>query len=186
VLLSCSDGWPDLIILAPQLASLDRLDVCRRVAAESGVPVVVLGEGRDEAAELSALEAGAAAYVTCPPSVPALIEQIWALVRRGRMARRPAELPSTQPAGRYCLDPDTLRVWIENRSVQLTPTEYRILAVLVGARGRQVGLARLAMTLSHKGANPLNVRTHIHHLRRKLGAMAADLVAARGGYLLRG
>ena len=167
---------PDAIVLDVMLPGFDGLEVCRRIQAERGVPVLMLTARDDETDLLVGLAVGADDYLTKPFSMRELTARVHALLRRaGRNTASPE--PST-PADSLLRFGD-LEINLAERRVQragveakLTPTEFDLLVHLAG-RPRTV-LPRERLLADVWGwADASGTRTvdsHIKGLRRKLGA----------------
>jgi DNA-binding response OmpR family regulator len=167
---------PDAIVLDVMLPGFDGLEVCRRIQAERGVPVLMLTARDDETDLLIGLAVGADDYLTKPFSMRELTARVHALLRR---AGRNATPPEPAPADDQTLRFGDLEINLAERRVQragveakLTPTEFDLLVHLAG-RPRTV-LPRERLLADVWGwADASGTRTvdsHIKGLRRKLGA----------------
>src|SRR3989441_8636999 len=116
---------PDLVVLDLGLPELDGLDVARTLRAESNVPIVMLTGRSDESDKLVGLELGADDYVTKPFSPKELVARVRAVLRRLERPETPADIIR---AGDVTLDLPRLRVTAGARDVELTPTEFQLLA----------------------------------------------------------
>ena len=143
--LSASDGReglrlarearPDLVVLDLMLPGLDGMEVCRALRKESDVPIVMLTARVEEEDRLAGLDLGADDYVTKPFSPRELAARVRTVLRRtalDAMDRGPAELVH----GDVKVDMRRREVHVETRRVRLTPTEFRLLALLVREPGR--------------------------------------------------
>lgn len=162
---------PDAVVLDLGLPDRDGIEVLRGIRRWSALPVIVLSARGQETQKVAALEAGADDYVTKPFGFAELVARLRAAVRRA------ARLPAAGPGAVF--EARGLRVDLERRSVSvggapvaLTPTEYRVLALLVRSADRVVTHAALARELWGPGAPASNpaVRVHLTHLRRKLAS----------------
>jgi len=167
---------PDVIVLDVMLPGFDGLEVCRRIQAERGVPVLMLTARGDETDLLVGLAVGADDYLTKPFSMRELTARVHALLRR---ATRNSAAADPAPAGPAMLRFGDLEINLAERRVQragveakLTPTEFDLLVHLAG-RPRTV-LPRERLLADVWGwADASGTRTvdsHIKGLRRKLGA----------------
>jgi len=167
---------PDAIVLDVMLPGFDGLEVCRRIQAERGVPILMLTARGDETDLLIGLAVGADDYLTKPFSMRELTARVHALLRR---ASRSATPPEPAPAEESTLRFGDLEINLAERRVQragveakLTPTEFDLLVHLAG-RPRTV-LPRERLLADVWGwADASGTRTvdsHIKGLRRKLGA----------------
>lgn len=159
---------PDLIILDLGLPDGDGIDFIGDLRKWSSVPVIVLSARTGEADKITALDAGADDYLTKPFSVGELQARVRATVRRQRQ-------PGIDNAGQVqfghvTVDLKDRRVSKGGVRVHLTPTEYRLLAALVGSAGRVVTnpqLLRAVWGPSH-AEDGHYLRIYMGHLRHKL------------------
>jgi len=126
---------PDLIVLDLMLPDVDGLEVCRRVREVSSVPIVILTARGAEEERITGLRTGADDYVVKPFSLKELEARIEAVLRRAALP------PTVKAAAAYedeylLLDPTERRVVVEGKLVELTPTEYQLLVLLVENAGR--------------------------------------------------
>src|SRR4051812_47249618 len=169
----CRRLRPDLVVLDLMLPGYDGLEVCRRVQAERPVPVLMLTARDSETDMLVGLGLGADDYMTKPFSQRELVARIHALLRRversGGAGEERLEAPMT--VGRLVVDPRRRKVLIEGAEVELTPTEFDLLAELAARPGvvypRDQLLASVWRYADAGGTR--TVDSHIAGLRRKLG-----------------
>jgi len=162
---------PDLVILDIILPDFDGREVLKRVRRFSDVPIIML-TGRDKAFEVAdSLEEGADDYVTKPFSPIELLARIQAVLRRAQ-----GRLRSIKPAlmaGDLLMDFDVAEVFNEDQPVNLTPTEMKILELLVLNAPRVVSYDSLSSTVlgvDDTGSSEYRlIRVHVQHLRSKLG-----------------
>ena len=131
---------PDLVVLDLGLPGLDGLDVTRQLRRDSSIPIVMLTARDDELDKLLGLELGADDYVTKPFSPRELVARVRAVLRR---AERPPEAGETIRAGDVTLDLPRMRAEVAGRAVDLTPTEFQLLATLAARPGRIFTRAQL-------------------------------------------
>ena len=160
---------PDLVVLDLMLPALDGWDVCRRLRQKSNVPIIMLTARGDEVDRVSGLSLGADDYVVKPFSPRELVERIKAVLRR----TRPRQSPEKQILSHLTLQLDlhNRRVSVSNRSVDLTPHEYRLLETLMSAPGRTFTRDELLARLYPKGEALVIDRVvdvHIGKLRQKI------------------
>ncbi|MEV6430458.1 response regulator transcription factor [Nocardia sp. NPDC051463] len=161
---------PDLVVLDVMLPGFDGLEVCRRIQAGRGVPVLMLTARTDETDQLIGLGVGADDYLTKPFSMRVLAARVHALLRR--MDRAADRDDAAIVVGDLRIDLDQRRVWRGDLEAQLTPLEFELLARL--ARRPRVVLARERLLEEvwdwADAAGTRAVDSHIKALRRKLGA----------------
>jgi two-component system alkaline phosphatase synthesis response regulator PhoP len=158
---------PDLIILDLMLPGADGLDVCRRLRKESDVPIIMLTARVEEADRIVGLELGADDYVTKPFSPGELVARVRATLRRasGEMG------PSTMlRAGDVELDTASLTATVAGDPVDLTPTEFQLLAALVHQPGRIFTREQLLEAVHGVAFDGYDrsVDSHVKNLRRKI------------------
>ncbi|MDR1798617.1 MAG: response regulator transcription factor [Bifidobacteriaceae bacterium] len=165
---------PDLIVLDVMLPGIDGLEVCRRVQAETPLPVLMLTARDDETDKLIGLGVGADDYMTKPFSMRELVARIKALLRRvDRAAQLRAAMAddAVVTAGDLTIDKAARRVHRAGREVHLTPTEFDLLAFM--ADNPRTVLTREKL-LEHvwdwvDASGTRTVDSHIKAVRRKLG-----------------
>jgi DNA-binding response OmpR family regulator len=162
---------PDLIVLDIMLPNVDGHEVCKRLRWESDVPIIMLTARTSESDKLIGLDLGADDYVTKPFSPRELLARIRAVLRR---APGSDELngPEEVNVGPLTIYPRRRQAVIEERPIQLTPTEFNLLKVMAGAPGQVFTRAQLierAFGYDFEGFER-NVDVHITSLRRKLDA----------------
>jgi DNA-binding response OmpR family regulator len=158
---------PDLIVLDLGLPEIDGLDVARALRRDSTIPIVMLTGRGDEADKIAGLEIGADDYVTKPFSPKELVARIRAVLRR---TERPPDSSDLVRAGEVTLDVSRMRVRVGDRAVELTPTEFQLLAALARAPGRIFTRAQL-LDVVHGVAFESYERAidaHVKNIRRKL------------------
>src|SRR5437763_7016769 len=124
---------PDLIVLDLGLPRMDGLDVARAVRHDFAVPIIMLTARADETDKLVGLELGADDYITKPFSPKELVARVRAVLRRVENADAGAE---TIRAADVTLDQARMRVSVGERAVELTATEFQLLAALARQPGR--------------------------------------------------
>ncbi len=158
---------PDLIILDLMLPGVDGLDVCRRLRQESGVPIIMLTARVEEADRVVGLELGADDYVTKPFSPRELVARVRATLRRAQGEVGPATVIR---AGDVELDTAALTATVAGEPVDLTPTEFHLLAVLVRQPGRIFSREQLLEAVhgvAFEGYDR-SIDSHVKNIRRKI------------------
>jgi two-component system alkaline phosphatase synthesis response regulator PhoP len=158
---------PDLIVLDLMLPGVDGLDVCRRLRQVSGVPIIMLTARVEEADRIVGLELGADDYVTKPFSPRELVARVRATLRRTSGEVGPA---SVLRAGDVELDTAALAATVAGEPVDLTPTEFQVLATLVRQPGRIFSREQLLEAVHGVAFDGFDrsMDSHIKNLRRKI------------------
>ena len=163
------DGKPDLVVLDLLLPVVDGLEVCRTLRRESDVPIVMLTALTTEQDKLGGLDLGADDYVTKPFSPRELAARVRAVLRRtteDSLYLGPQELEWEG----LRIDFQRHHVEVRGQEVSLTPTEFRILAILARQPGRVFSRGQLvdrALGYDFEGMDR-TVDVHILNLRRKI------------------
>ena len=161
----------DLVILDLGLPDIPGEEVARELREASDVPILILTAKSDERDRIAGLELGADDYVTKPFSPRELVLRVGAILRRGRGA--PAhDGPVSYGGGRLVIDEDRRRVVAHGRSVDLTPTEWRVLVALAKVPGRvysRYELINRVRGYEFEGYER-TVDSHVKNLRRKIEA----------------
>ncbi|PIF75469.1 two-component system KDP operon response regulator KdpE [Variovorax sp. 54] len=164
---------PDLLVLDLGLPDGDGVSLIRDVRGWSQVPIIVLSARTDEADKIAALDAGADDYLTKPFGTGELLARVRANLRRPRAASGNGDEPAAEAVFRFGeieLDRAARIVRRAGAEVHLTPTEYRLLCVLVANAGRvltQRQLLREVWGPSHTDQSHY-LRIYMGHLRQKL------------------
>jgi DNA-binding response OmpR family regulator len=160
---------PDLIVLDLGLPALDGLELARTLRRDSDVPIIMLTARVDEADRLRGLETGADDYVTKPFSPRELVARVRAVLRRA--AAQPAASDVFQ-AGDLTIDGPRLRVTRGRAPLDLTPTEFQLLATLARQPGRVFTRAQLLDAVRGVEVDSFEraIDTHVKNIRRKLEA----------------
>jgi len=158
---------PDLVVLDLGIPEPDGLDVIRAIRRESNLPIVILTARDDELDKLIGLELGADDYITKPFSPRELVARVKAVLRRAEPSDVPGDLIRV---GEVTLDVPRMRVEVNGRSVDLTPTEFELLATLARRPGRIFTRGQLLDALRGTSFESYEraIDTHVKNLRRKL------------------
>jgi len=176
---------PSLIILDLMLPGMSGLEICKVLKGDVStrhIPIIMLTAKGEEMDKVVGLELGADDYVTKPFSPRELVLRINRSLRRGK-----DKLPSVEKltVGELVLDHTRHEVLVKNEPVDLTATEFRLLALLMERRGRVQGRDRLLNDVwgYESVIDTRTVDTHVRRLREKLGGLAPYLETVRGvGY----
>jgi DNA-binding response OmpR family regulator len=160
---------PDLVLLDLNLPGMDGLDVARAVRRQSNVPIIMVTARVDEADRLVGLELGADDYVVKPFSPKELVARVRAVLRR---ARQEPMTPAVLRAGEITVDLPKHVVEVSGSRVELTPTEFELLATMVREPGR--AFSRLQLLEASQGqafsGYERTIDAHIKNLRAKIEA----------------
>jgi len=178
----------DLIVLDLALPDLSGIEVCRRLRAESAVPILML-TARDSEADLGlGFEVGADDYVAKPFSTVELLGRIRAILRRRELDRR--QDGSVRRVGDLTVNGEQHQVLVAGRPVHVTPSEFKLLALLARQPERVFSRREIMEHLWQSGhvGDAHACEGHISSLRRKLERDPANperIVTVRGfGYKL--
>lgn len=165
---------PDLVVLDLGLPDGDGKDFIADLRQWSAVPVIVLSARTDESDKIGALDAGADDYLTKPFGVGELLARVRAALRRRRAPESGGD--GVVRFGDVSVDVARRQVEKGGASVHLTPTEYRLLAVLVANAGRVVTNPQLLREVwgPSNTENGHYLRIYMGHLRQKLEADPAQ------------
>ncbi len=160
---------PDLIILDLMMPEMNGYDFVRAYSREGAVPIIMLTAKVEDQDKILGLELGADDYVTKPFNVRELLARVRAVMRR---QQRAAAEPEVLRAADVTLDRSTATVKVADRAVDLTPSEFEILATLMSAPGRVFSrldlLDRVAGDAYEGYERTIDV--HIRNLRTKIEA----------------
>ena len=178
----------DLVILDLMLPGTPGTEVCRRLRAESAIPIVMLTAKGAEIDRVMGLEIGADDYVTKPFSMAELIGRVRAILRRRELDR--AGVGSVRRVGALELDSARHQVRIDGDLISLTPSEFRLLDLLASDPERVFSRKEIMQHLwdSSYVGDQRACDIHVSNLRRKLETDPTDpqrIVTVRGvGYKL--
>jgi DNA-binding response OmpR family regulator len=163
-----SSGHPDVVLLDLGLPDADGRDVCRRLRADSDVPIIMVTASGSVIDRVVGLELGADDYVTKPFAAGEVIARIRAVMRRGRTATLRPRSTSIQDVQ---IDLAARRVWRGRDEIELTRKEFDLLARLVADAGRVVTREALMSDVWDVNwfGSTKTLDVHIGWLRRKLG-----------------
>jgi len=181
----------DLVVLDIMLPKLDGLEVCKRLRAESEVPIIMLTARDDELDKVLGLELGADDYITKPFSIREFRSRVRALLRRASVVRHVNEGDELITAEGLTIDLSRRVVEVGGERVQLTYVEFELLRILASHPGR-VYSRRMLLEALWGGADyrePRTIDVHVRHLREKLERDPAEpgyILTVRGvGYRFR-
>ena len=180
---------PDIILLDLMIPVVDGVEVCRRLRAESATretPIIMVTAKSEETDQLIGFSVGADDYVIKPFSIRVLLEKVKTLLRRHTRSQGPGlDIISSGP---ITIDRGRHRVSLDQKQLELTPSEFRLLDTLIRNPGR--AFDRSELINSALGSDTLvlerTIDVHIRSLRKKLGVHADMIQTVRGvGYRFR-
>ena len=160
---------PDLVVLDLGLPDIDGLDVTRSLRKDGDVPIIMLTARGEETDKLVGLELGADDYMTKPFSPKELVARVRAVLRRSEATAANAQADVIRAAD-LTLDVPRLRLTVGEHIVELTPTEFQLLATLASQPGRIFTRSQLLDAIhgiafeSYERA----IDAHIKNIRRKI------------------
>jgi two-component system OmpR family response regulator len=176
---------PDLIILDINMPKMDGLEVCRRLRAESDIPILFLSSRDDEIDRVLGIELGADDYVVKPFSPREVVARVMAILRRsGGKASQPTSAAKQLQHGGVALDLEGWRASWHGIDVSLTVTELGMLRALISQPGKVLTRDNLIDHIHGPGfaITDRTIDSHIRNLRAKFAkAGCNDLVETRAG-----
>jgi len=186
--LKASQAKPhDLVILDLMLPTISGMDVLRELRSNEktrDIPIIILTAKSEEADQLVGFNLGADDYVTKPFSVKVLLQRIKAVRRRAEGAVEPEDQLAH---GAVRIDRTRHRAFVDNRELDLTPTEFRLLETMLKHPGRAFTRQQLMDASIGEGAVVLErtIDVHIKTLRRKMGEVEHVETVRGVGYRLK-
>ena len=179
---------PDLVMLDVMMPRMDGWETASRIRQVSRVPIIMLTAKDEESDKLKGFDAGADDYVTKPFSFAEIVARVGAVLGRARQAPSDHK-PKRYVSGNLVIDTDARRVTKAGQVIELTPTEYRLLATLAENGGRVLSHEQLLNKVwgYEYGEDTGYVKRYIWYLRRKIEAdprKPEHILTERGfGYL---
>jgi two-component system phosphate regulon response regulator PhoB/two-component system alkaline phosphatase synthesis response regulator PhoP len=160
------------------LPDMDGLEICkllRRREEWAAIPVIMVTAKGEESDKILGLELGADDYVTKPFSAKELVARVKSLLRRQKGA---AESKKIEIGNVLSIDPEKYRVSVRGREIELTSTEFKILALLASKKGRVFTRDQILDHLwgQEKIVLDRTIDVHIRNLREKLGPDVGGLI----------
>ena len=177
---------PALVVLDLMLPELDGWDVCRRVRAESDVPIIMLTARSEDIDRIVGLELGADDYLTKPFNPRELVARVKAILRRTERRNSPAA-DSILKLDNLWIFPDRRIVTVEGKTVDLRVKEFDLLVTLAEHKGMVFTREKLLDVVwgYDFAGETRTVDVHIAHLRHKLQGMKPTIETVWGvGYRL--
>ena len=182
---------PDIVLLDVMMPRMDGWETAQRIRQVSKVPIIMLTGKDSESDKLRGFDVGVDDYVTKPFSFAEMVARVGAVMNRSRMI--PADhKPKRYVSGDLVIDTDARRVTKGGKIVELTPTEYRLLATLAENAGRVLSHEQLLNKVwgYEFGEDTGYVKRYIWYLRRKIEndpRKPEHILTERGfGYLFQG
>ncbi|PJF29114.1 MAG: DNA-binding response regulator [Phototrophicales bacterium] len=179
---------PSLIVLDLMLPNMDGLEICRRVRAQSDVPIIMLTARSDDIDKIVGLELGADDYLTKPFNPRELVARVKAILRRGNMgSERRTESVNSITIGNLIIEPERRMVRVAGKPVDLRMKEFDLLWTLARDKGMVFSREKLLEIVwgYDFAGETRTVDVHIAHLRHKLKGMNAVIETVWGvGYKL--
>ena len=177
---------PDVVVLDVMLPGLDGLSVCRKIRSQRQTPILFLSARADEVDRIVGLELGGDDYLVKPFSPRELVARVRAVLRRFEAA--PSGNPSptesrTLSHRQLTLDLDRHEATFEGKRVQLTATEFQVLAALIERPGIVLSRAQL-LQRAYAGDLHVTERTldsHVRRIRAKFRGVGGDPIATVHG-----
>jgi two-component system phosphate regulon response regulator PhoB len=179
-----AESRPDAIVLdimLPQMTGIEVFKALRDSTDTAGIPILLLTAKAEPAERIAGLELGIDDYITKPFSPRELVLRVQNVLRRLRAART----SSVVTVDEFCLDKGNFEISVSGRRLQLTTTEFKLLALLVERRGRTLSRETLLQDVwgYENAIDTRTVDTHVRRLREKLGLAANRIATVRGeGY----
>lgn len=179
---------PDLIVLDLMMPGMDGLEVCRSLRGDERgrqIPLLMLTAKATEADRVVGLELGADDYVTKPFSPRELVARVKAILRRSQTPTEPMEVIRR---GELLIDVGCHQVKYQEKEVQLTATEFRILQYMASRPGRVLKRDEIIDAALERDSDVFDrtIDVHITAIRRKLGRAGEMIETVRGfGYRFR-
>jgi two-component system phosphate regulon response regulator PhoB len=186
---SVTGGKFDLVVLDWMLPGVSGLEICKRIRAKqpsSELGILMVTARADSADVIAGLDAGADDYITKPFELPVFLARARALRRRREVVRAPKDRRLVN--GNLAVDLEAYEVTCENKPIQLTPSEFKLLVALMQNGGRVLSRERLIDLVQGENVTVVDraVDTHVFGLRKKLGPCADIIETIRGiGYRVR-
>lgn len=167
---------PDVVIIGTGGSEGSPGALVEELRSFSGAPILVLSRSGDNMEAVICLELGADDYIRFPCGMMEIMARMWASLRRcGLITYRSDAGGRPMVCGDLLINPETYEVFMSNRRVPLTATEFRLLHLLAKNRGTVVSHKSLEQSLwGDREFNPQVAKKYIQRLRGKLGDSAAD------------
>jgi len=164
---TASTQHPDLVVLDLGLPGIDGLEVTRSLRRNGTVPIIMLTARTEESDKLVGLELGADDYLTKPFSPKELVARVRSVLRRSEAAKAPGDVIRV---GDVELTISSMELRIAGRRIELTPTEFQLLATIARQPGRVFSRAQLLNAVHGDAMEAFEraIDAHVKNLRRKI------------------
>ncbi len=164
-----SEWRPELVITDLYMPHMDGIELCRRIRAQSNVPIIVLSVKGEEGTKVEALDSGADDYVTKPFGTDELLARVRANLRRAAPGDGLNDVSSFE-AGDFRIDLDARRVHVRGNEVRLTPKEFELFVYMARHPNRVLGHRTLLEAVWGEASQeqPEYLRVFMGQLRKKL------------------
>jgi two-component system, OmpR family, response regulator MtrA len=181
-------GRPDLVLLDVNLPGTNGYEVCRQLRSEGDTPIIMLTARYEDDDVVRGFRDGADDYVTKPFSLRQLVARIRAVLQRARPGSD-APVASAVRVSDLVLDLRSHEVRKGDRAIRFTPLQFRVLYMLMMNAGHVVSYSRLVeYGWGYDGGDSLLLKTHVCHIRSKLGVKPEEPCGIRvghgGGYVI--
>lgn len=181
---TATESMPDAIILDIMLPQMTGIEVCKALRSStqtSTIPILMLTAKAELSERIAGLELGIDDYITKPFSPRELVLRVQNVLRR----LHSVQSSSVVTVDEFCVDKGNFEISLSGRRLELTTTEFKLLALLVDRRGRTLSRETLLQDVwgYENVIDTRTVDTHVRRLREKLGPAANRIVTVRGeGY----
>ncbi|MCD4650889.1 MAG: response regulator transcription factor [Candidatus Cloacimonetes bacterium] len=176
---------PNLIILDLMLPDTDGMEICKKIRKQSeSIPIIMLTAKDDEMEKILGLELGADDYITKPFSPRELVARVKAVLRRSSIVNAVENIGISDLLR---MDINTYEVWVKERKIELTSTEFKLLKLFIEKQGWVFSREKILDYLwgKEKAVIDRTVDVHVKNLREKLGEAGKLIKNVRGvGYKL--
>ena len=183
-LTAAAESRPDAIVLDIMLPQMTGIEVCKALRTStqtSTIPILILTAKAEPSERIAGLELGIDDYITKPFSPRELVLRVQNVLRR----LRSVQSFSLVRVDEFCVDKGNFEISLSGRRLELTTTEFKLLALLVERRGRILSRETLLQDVwgYENAIDTRTVDTHVRRLREKLGPAANRIATVRGeGY----
>lgn len=160
----------DLVLLDIMLPEIDGLEICKALRRTTDIPIIMLTARVEEIDKLIGLEIGADDYICKPFSPREVVARVKTVLRRAQATPR-----SSDTADDVVIDPQSFMAHILGQRLDLTPTEFKLLAALGRRRGQVLSRAQLLDAIDgNQDVFDRAIDSHIKNLRRKIADVVCD------------